>query len=72
MNALTQVPHQMYSLLEVVQLKWLLAGEGVHLHVERLMSDPAYAEQALQRAARSTNPTLRTMAVRLSTRFQAT
>ena len=49
MNALTQVPHQMYSLLEVVQLKWLLAGEGVHLHVERLMSDPVYAEQALQR-----------------------
>jgi hypothetical protein len=71
MNAITHIPHQTFSLLEVVQLKWMLAGEGVHLHVERLMSDPVYAEQALQRAAMSTSPTLRAMAMRLRTRLHS-
>ncbi len=69
MNAVTQTP-QTISLLEVIQLKWMLAGEGVYLHVERLMSDAAYADQALKRAAESTSPTLRAMAQRLRTRPQ--
>jgi hypothetical protein len=58
----------MLSLMEVIQLKWMLAGEGVHLHVERLMADPAYAELALKRAAESTSPTLRAMSMRLRVR----
>jgi hypothetical protein len=70
MNAVTQV-HQTISLLEVIQLKWMLAGEGVYLHVERLMSDPTYADQALQRAAESTSPTLRALAIRLRTRLHS-
>ena len=29
-------------LIEIVELKWLLRGHGVHVHVERLQSDPEY------------------------------
>lgn len=72
MNAIAQVPPQALSLMEVIQLKWMLAGEGVHLHVERLMADPAYADQALQRAAASTSPSLRALALRLRLRLAGT
>ena len=41
----------MPPLVEIIQLKWLLAGEGVYLHVERMLSDPQYAHRALDRAA---------------------
>jgi len=76
MNAVTQTS-QTISLLEVIQLKWMLAGEGVYLHVERLiylhverlMTDAAYADRALKRAAESTSPTLRAMAARLRMRL---
>lgn len=71
MNAVTQTPHQKLSLIDVIHLKWMLAGEGVYLHVERLMADPAYAEQALQRGAASTSPALRAMATRLRLRLAA-
>jgi hypothetical protein len=69
MNAVTHPSPQAISLMEVIQLKWMLAGEGVHLHVERLMADPAYAAQALERAAASTSPTLRATALRLRLRL---
>jgi hypothetical protein len=72
MNAVTHPSPQTFSLMEVIQLKWMLAGEGVHLHVERLMADPVYADQALQRAAASTSPTLRAMALRLRLRLAST
>ena len=40
-----------WPLVEIIELKWLLAGEGIHIHVERLQNDPAYACRALDTAA---------------------
>lgn len=71
MNAVAAPPLQMLSLIEVIQLKWMLAGEGVHLHVERLMGDRSYAEQALQRAAASSSPAVRALAMRLQMRVSS-
>jgi hypothetical protein len=68
MNTLTQ--RQESALLhDIVGLKWLMAGEGVHVHVERLQADPAYARECLARAARSNNPTARDTAARLLSRL---
>jgi hypothetical protein len=53
------------ALVEIVELKWLLAGEGVHVHVERLQSDPEYARRILDVAAASSNPALRVAAERV-------
>ncbi len=69
MNAVDTHPTQMPPLVEIIELKWLLAGEGVYIHVERLMSDADYASQALARAAASTSPTLRAVAARLQGRL---
>ena len=57
------------ALVEIIELKWLLAGEGIHIHVERLQKDPAYALRALDQAAASASPTLRAMALRLRSRL---
>lgn len=65
MNAVAPNPTQMPPLVEIIELKWLLAGEGVYLHFERLLSDTDYARKALARAAASASPTLRTAAARL-------
>ncbi len=59
----------MPPLVAIIELKWLLAGEGVHLHVERLMSDPEYARRALERAQASESPALRAAAERLRGRL---
>ena len=56
-------------LLEVVDLKWLFAGEGVSVHVERLQRDAAYAQELLARAAASSNSALRATAARLARRL---
>lgn len=69
MNAVETHPAQMPPLVEIIELKWLLAGEGIYIHVERLMSDANYARQALERAAVSTSPTLRAVAARLEGRL---
>jgi hypothetical protein len=53
------------ALVEIVELKWLLAGEGLHLHVERLQSDPEYARRILDMAATSKNQALRVAAARV-------
>jgi hypothetical protein len=53
------------ALVDVVDLKWQLAHDGVHIHVERLFSDPAYAARVLDAAATSTNPRLREAAARV-------
>lgn len=56
-------------LLQIIELKWLLTGMGVHIHVERLQHDPVYAREQLGRAAESPNPTLRKAASRLLARL---
>jgi len=58
MNALSHRETEALGLVEIVDLKWLLAGEGVHLHVERLQRDADYARAILDAAARSRNPAL--------------
>ena len=52
-------------LVQLIELKWLLAGEGIHIHVGRLQQDPGYVRLALDQAAASANPTVRAMAARL-------
>jgi hypothetical protein len=56
-------------LVEIIELKWLLAGHGVHIHVERLQRDPAYARQALTEAASHEPSALRAVAQRLLQRL---
>ena len=60
------------ALVEIIELKWLLAGEGFHVHVERLQSDRDYARQALHRAETSANRSLRETAARLRAKLQLT
>jgi hypothetical protein len=52
-------------LVEVIELKWLLAGQGVHVHVERLQREPGYADATLAAAESSAEPALRAVAARL-------
>jgi hypothetical protein len=59
------------QLVDIVDLKWMLAGEGLHVHVERLQSDPGYAHECLLAAERSRNPTLRGIAAGLRARLDA-
>jgi hypothetical protein len=65
MNAISHRENEAMALVDIVDLKWLLAGEGVHLHVERLQRDPAYAASILDAAAASHNPALPTVAERV-------
>ena len=52
-------------LVEIIELKWLLAGHGVRVHVEQLMHDEEYARLTLDRAATMPNSALRLAASRL-------
>ena len=52
-------------LVEIVELKWLLRGHGIHVHVERLQSDTEYARETLDAAAAMPNAALRLAAARL-------
>jgi hypothetical protein len=52
-------------LVEIIELKWLLSGHGIHLHVEQLQADPEYARRTLDRAAATPNAALREAAERL-------
>lgn len=65
MNALSNRETDALALVEIIDLKWLLAGEGLHLHVERLQKDAAYARGILSAAAESRNQALRAVAERV-------
>lgn len=52
-------------LVEIIELKWLLRGHGIYVHVERLQSDPEYARQTLDAAVSMPNAALRLAAERL-------
>lgn len=65
MNALSHRETEALGLVEIIDLKWLLAGEGLHLHVERLQKDASYARRVLDTAAESTNAALRDVAARV-------
>lgn len=57
------------SLLEIVEFKWLMAGDGHRVHVERLQAEPGYAQQCLCSANGSRIPALREAANRLAERL---
>ncbi len=65
MNALLQHPGSSVALVDIIDLKWLLAGEGLHLHVERLQRDTDYARGILGAAASSQNAALVEVATRV-------
>lgn len=70
MSDVTAVDADSLALVEIIELKWLLAGEGFRLHVERLQTDRDYAQQALQRADLSANAAVRETAARLRARLK--
>ena len=59
-------PARALSLVEIIDFKWLMAGDGHRVHVERLQCDPAYACACLQQGATSKVPALRQCASRLA------
>jgi hypothetical protein len=65
MNAISHRETDALALVEIIDLKWLLAGEGLHLHVERLQKDPVYARGILGAAAESRNHALCAVAERV-------
>ena len=69
MNTGTLSDTDALELVDIVHLKWMLAGEGLHVHVERLQKDPAYASDCLNAADRSTNATVRKAASSLRARL---
>lgn len=54
------------SLVEIIDFKWLMAGDGHRVHVERLQADPVYAVDCLRQGATSKIPALRDCARRLA------
>ena len=71
MNASTVSKPCMLQLVDIVELKWMLAGEGLHNHVEKLQSDPGYAHECLLAAERSANATVRQVAGKLRARIES-
>ena len=69
MNAYLPTEALPAPLMEIVELKWLMAGEGVRVHVEHMIDDNAYATRVLNRALESASPALRAAAERLRTRL---
>ncbi len=72
MNTGTLTKTESLELVDIVHLKWMLAGEGVHVHVERLQTDPDYAAACLGAAERSANGTVRQAAATLRARLAKT
>jgi hypothetical protein len=60
-----QPPDPRSTLLQFVDFKWLMAGEGHHIDVHRLQHDRAYARGCLALAQASTCTTLRDAADQL-------
>lgn len=63
-SAHQQAPHT--SLVDIIDFKWLMAGIGHKVHVERLQTDPAYALACLGCGAQSRVPALRAASRRLA------
>jgi len=59
MNALPPAERQALELVDIIEFKWLMAGAGVRVHVERLQADPEYARACLARAAESPEAAVR-------------
>ena len=62
LSALAHAP----KLLEFVDFKWLMTGEGHRVDLDRLQCEPAYSRGCLALAGGSTSATLRRAADRLA------
>jgi hypothetical protein len=72
MNAVTAMPlpaAPVLDLLDIIDLKWLLAHDGHRVHVEQLQSDPVYARRCLALGLASSDKALQTVARRLCARL---
>ena len=65
MNFISPSEQKALQLVDIIDFKWLMVGDGHHVHVERLQKDPVYAAQCLATAAKSRNEAVRNAALRL-------
>ena len=70
MHVLKDSPPRALSLVEIIDFKWLMAGDGHRVHVERLQADRSYAGHCLALGAASSTSALRDVAQRLADRLQ--
>ena len=54
------------ELIEFVDFKWLMAGEGHRINLDRLRAEPAYTRGCLALAGGSSSATLRRAGARLA------
>jgi hypothetical protein len=66
MNAAISPQQRALSLVEIIDFKWLMAGDGHRVHVEHLQNDREYARRCLTVAAASRIGTLRDTALRMA------
>ena len=66
MNTVTSPEPCAASLVEIIDFKWLMAGDGHRVHVERLQTDRDYACACLVLASGSRVEALRDTAARLA------
>ena len=66
MNAVTLPELRAVSLIEIIDFKWLMAGDGHRVHVEHLQADRNYACACLALASGSRVKALRDTAARLA------
>ena len=69
MNATSHSERQALELVDIIDFKWLLASDGLHVHVERLQTDPVYLRECLAKAAASPRDAVRAAALRLRTQL---
>lgn len=65
MNAVAHAERQALQLVDIIDFKWMLASDGLYVHVERLQNDPAYLAECLALAAASPRAAVRAAAARL-------
>jgi hypothetical protein len=65
MNVTAHSEHKPLELVDIIDFKWLMAKDGLHVHVERLQSDRAYALDCLNKAAASPREAVQAVARRL-------
>ena len=66
MNVVTSPELRTISLVEIIDFKWLMAGDGHRVHVEHLQTDRDYACACLALASGSRVKALRDTAARLA------
>ena len=71
MNATLTPDPQTLQLVDIIDFKWLMSAAGYHVHVERLQSDPDYAERCLTQAETAPDQALRVAVARLRTLLPA-